>query len=53
MAGTGVAGSANNQLNSPWGVYVDTNDTIFIVDRGNHRVQRWFNGNLFTTYLLS
>lgn len=48
MAGNGAAGSANHQLNNPWGIYVSSNDTIFIVDRGNHRIQRLAAGKCHT-----
>ena len=33
-----------NQLRNPWGIYVNRNYTIYVVDRGNHRVQRWEMG---------
>ncbi|CAF4691309.1 unnamed protein product, partial [Rotaria magnacalcarata] len=45
VAGGNGAGSASNKLNYPWGVYVDVNGTIYVVDRNNHRVQRWNSGN--------
>lgn len=36
VAGTsGVAGSSNNQLNFPGGIYVDSNNTLYVVDRAN------------------
>ncbi len=41
MAGGNGAGSTPDKLNSPWGVYVDVNGTVYVVDRGNHRVQKW------------
>ncbi|CAF5197765.1 unnamed protein product, partial [Rotaria magnacalcarata] len=43
VAGTsnGVAGSGINQLNGPWGIFVTSNGTLYIVDQNNHRVQRW------------
>lgn len=44
MAGGNGAGSTNDRLNSPWGIFVDVNGTLFIVDRSNHRVQRWAAG---------
>jgi hypothetical protein len=44
VAGGNGAGSTPDKLNSPWGVYVDGNGTIYVVDRGNHRVQKWING---------
>ncbi len=43
-AGGNGAGSTPDKLNSPWGVYVDVNGSIYVVDRGNHRVQLWISG---------
>jgi PKD repeat protein len=47
IAGTGIAGfsgdngnARNARLSSPSGVYVDTNNNIFIADTGNHVVRR-------------
>jgi len=34
-------GSASNQLNGPWGIFVDPNGNIYIADAGNNRVQKW------------
>ena len=44
-AGNG-AGNAQDRLNGPWGIYVDSNQNIYIVDRNNHRVQVWLNGSI-------
>ncbi|CAF1148023.1 unnamed protein product [Adineta ricciae] len=43
VAGTGVAGSALNQLNTPWNIYIDEsdNDTLYVSDYANHRVMKW------------
>ena len=41
VAGTGVAGSAANQLSSPWNLYVDANKNLYIADSANHRIQYW------------
>ena len=41
VAGGNGAGSTNDKLSSPWGVYVDVNASVYVVDRGNHRVQKW------------
>ncbi|CAF5224597.1 unnamed protein product, partial [Rotaria magnacalcarata] len=41
VAGGNGAGSTPDKLNSPWGIYVDNTSGIYIVDRGNHRVQYW------------
>lgn len=42
-AGNGV-GATNDKLTNPWGIYVDGNGTIYIADRGNHRIQKWTPG---------
>ena len=36
-----VSGNATHQLRNPWGIYIDSNLVLWIVDRGNHRVLRW------------
>ncbi len=37
-AGTGTAGAALNQLRFPTGVFMDSNDTLYIDDASNYRV---------------
>lgn len=44
MAGGAGAGSSSQQLNSPWGVYVDNSNSLYIADRSNHRIQLWVSG---------
>ena len=39
VAGTGVAGSASTQFNTPYGIYVDTDFNLFIADCNNFRIQ--------------
>jgi sugar lactone lactonase YvrE len=46
VAGTGVSGSAANQLNSPNGIVVDLNFTLYVADYENNRVQRFWYGEL-------
>ncbi len=41
VAGGNGAGSTAAQLYYPWGIYVDSSQGIYIVDRSNHRVQYW------------
>lgn len=43
VAGNGTEGTALNQLNTPWGIYVDEtdNDTLYVADCFNHRVMKW------------
>ncbi|HEU5046989.1 MAG TPA: 6-bladed beta-propeller [Rickettsiales bacterium] len=46
----GSSGSGNGQFNSPVGITIDPSGNIWVVDTGNHRVQKFdSNGN----YLLS
>lgn len=42
VAGTGSSGSTNNHLNEPSCIYIDVNDTMYICDSKNNRIQRWF-----------
>jgi sugar lactone lactonase YvrE len=44
VAGTGVAGSNNTQLNQPNGIFVNQNGTIYIADCGNNRIMKWYSG---------
>ncbi|CAF1048765.1 unnamed protein product [Adineta steineri] len=45
VAGGNGAGSAANQLDSPYGVYVSKKTgTIYVADTNNHRIQRWLVG---------
>lgn len=44
MAGGNGVGTAIDQLSNPWGIYVDSSQTLYICDRNNHRVQRWLSG---------
>ncbi|CAF1000956.1 unnamed protein product [Adineta steineri] len=41
-AGTGIWGSASNQLNNPRGIFVDVNLDLYVADSDNDRVQ-WFH----------
>ena len=41
IAGGHEQGDAVNKLNSPFGFNVDNDETLFIVDTGNHRIMRW------------
>ncbi|CAF5064522.1 unnamed protein product [Rotaria sp. Silwood1] len=41
VAGGNGRGSETNQLNGPWGLYVDDDQTIYIADRYNHRIVEW------------
>ena len=46
IAGTGSSGAQSNRLNSPYGIFVDDNRTLYIADYGNHRIQMWKYGAL-------
>ena len=41
VAGGKGKGHAMNQLSSPYGVYVDRDETVYIADQNNHRVVAW------------
>jgi hypothetical protein len=38
-AGTGIPGSASNELNGPMGIFVDTNFDLYVADANNNRIQ--------------
>ena len=44
VAGTGVNGSDDTQLNQPYGVFVNQIGTIYIADCQNHRIMKWLPG---------
>ncbi|CAF1532370.1 unnamed protein product, partial [Rotaria sp. Silwood1] len=41
VAGGNGWGSELNQLNHPFGLYIDDDQTIYVADRGNHRIVEW------------
>ncbi|CAF1544441.1 unnamed protein product, partial [Adineta steineri] len=43
-AGTGIEGSASNQLASPSGIFIDVNLDLYVADCENHRVQLFHSG---------
>ncbi|CAF1616868.1 unnamed protein product, partial [Adineta ricciae] len=44
VAGVHGKGNELNQLNSPYGMCIDGNQTIYVADYGNHRVVEWKKG---------
>ncbi|CAF3016772.1 unnamed protein product [Rotaria sp. Silwood2] len=44
VAGGNGYGSGTNQLNHPWSLYVDDDETIYVADHGNHRIVEWKSG---------
>ena len=41
---TNSPGSAPSRLNEPFGIFVDTNFTLFVADSMNNRIQRFYSG---------
>ncbi|UJR19400.1 hypothetical protein I4U23_022530 [Adineta vaga] len=39
IAGTGSQGSQSNQLNGPWGIFVDIHFDLYVADAKNNRIQ--------------
>ena len=44
IAGGNGAGTGLNQINSPFGIYIDDDQTVYVADYANHRVVEWKNG---------
>ncbi|CAF4935242.1 unnamed protein product, partial [Rotaria socialis] len=45
IAGGNGAGGATNQLNEPFGLFVDDDQTVVIADHRNDRIMQWKNGD--------
>ena len=45
VAGTGTSGSGPMYLNQPREIFVHANFTLYVVDSGNNRIQRFLPGN--------
>ncbi|WP_336716752.1 T9SS type A sorting domain-containing protein [Chryseobacterium mucoviscidosis] len=41
VAGGNGAGGANNQLNFPYSVFIDSSSNLYITDTQNHRIVKW------------
>ncbi|CAF0763322.1 unnamed protein product [Adineta steineri] len=46
IAGNGSIGSAANLLSRPWGIFVDTDFTLYVADCNNNRIQRFKSGEM-------
>ncbi|CAF3732096.1 unnamed protein product, partial [Adineta steineri] len=46
VAGTGTAGNTSSMLNSPYGIYVNTNFDLYVADYLNNRIQIFQSGQL-------
>ncbi|CAF1440351.1 unnamed protein product, partial [Adineta steineri] len=46
VAGTGTAGNTSSMLNSPYGIYVNTNFDLYVADYNNNRIQLFQSGQL-------
>jgi outer membrane receptor for ferric coprogen and ferric-rhodotorulic acid len=44
VAGTGIKGSAADQLSWPRAVFVDNRENLYVIDRDNTRIQYWPKG---------
>lgn len=44
LVGSAEVGAAANQLRTPYGNFIDVNETLYIADYGNQRVQMWPRG---------
>ena len=45
----GTNGTANNELNLPYGILVDSSNAIYVADQNNNRVQKFLSGSLTAT----
>ncbi|CAF0745929.1 unnamed protein product [Adineta steineri] len=46
VAGTGIPGSASNQISIPLGIFVDVNLDLYVADCGSDRIQLFQSGEL-------
>ncbi|CAF5034017.1 unnamed protein product, partial [Rotaria sp. Silwood1] len=44
VAGGNEEGNGINQLNCPWGLYVDDEETVYVAEESNHRIMEWKSG---------
>ena len=46
---TGSVGNAANRFNLPWNIDLDANNTLYVADNSNSRIQKWLFGALSGT----
>ncbi|CAF0727312.1 unnamed protein product [Adineta steineri] len=51
-AGSGISGSASNQLSRPMGIFVDVNFDLYVADCNNNRIQLFKSGKLNGTTIV-
>ncbi|MES2848554.1 MAG: NHL repeat-containing protein [Bacteroidota bacterium] len=45
IAGGNGRGNAANQFDQPDDIFIDSNNTLYVCDMNNHRVQKWISGS--------
>jgi tripartite motif-containing protein 71 len=43
----GSHGPSDGQFNSPWGITVDSDGNVYVVDNFNHRIQKFSSKGIF------
>lgn len=46
IAGNHGAGAGSNQLSTPYGSFLDGNQTVYVADHDNQRIQKWAAGGI-------
>lgn len=49
IAGVASSGNGQDELNQPWGIFVDAYFNLFVADHANHRIQRFRSGQSHAT----
>lgn len=44
IAGGNGGGAGSNQFSTPFGSFIDKNQTVYVADRDNQRIQKWTVG---------
>ena len=44
VAGNDLGGSSSDRFYVPFGIFVDPANTVYVVERGNHRMMKWIKG---------